>query len=114
MCIYILNMHIILKRIDVLKRVRYNVYEVKKMNTINITNARTNLFQLVSDVNKGFNPVNIINNKGENAILLSENDWRDIEETIYLNSIPGFVDSIEKAKKDNKEECSVYLKGEEW
>ena len=37
------------------------------MNTINITNARQNLFQLVSDVNKGFNPVNIINNKGENA-----------------------------------------------
>ena len=48
------------------------------MNTINITNARQNLFQLVSDVNKGFNPVNIINNKGENAVLLSESDWRDI------------------------------------
>ncbi len=37
------------------------------MTTINITNARQSLFQLVSDVNKGFNPVNIINNKGENA-----------------------------------------------
>ena len=37
------------------------------MNTINITSARQNLFQLVSDVNKGFNPVTIINNKGENA-----------------------------------------------
>lgn len=84
------------------------------MNTINITNARANLFQLVSDVNKGFNPVNIINNKGENAILLSESDWRDIEETIYLNSIPGFVDSIERAKKDNKETCSTYVRGEEW
>ena len=35
------------------------------MNTINITNARQKLFQLGSDVNKGFNPVNIINNKGE-------------------------------------------------
>ncbi len=43
--------------------------EVKKMNTINITNARQNLFQLVSDVNKRFNPVHIINNKGENAVL---------------------------------------------
>ena len=84
------------------------------MNTINITNARKNLFQLVSDVNKGFNPISIINNKGENAILLSESDWRDIEETIYLNSIPGFVDSIEEARKDNKSECSVYKKGEEW
>lgn len=84
------------------------------MNTINITNARQNLFQLVSDVNKGFNPVNIINNKGENAILLSESDWRDIEETIYLNSIPGFVDSIEVARKDDKSKCTIYNKSEEW
>lgn len=84
------------------------------MTNINITNARQNLFQLVSDVNKGFNPVNIINNKGGNAVLISESDWRDIEETIYLNSIPGYVDSIEEAKKDNKSKCSVYKKGEEW
>lgn len=84
------------------------------MNTINITNARQNLFQLVSDVNKGFNPINIINNKGENAILLSESDWKDIEETIFLNSIPGFVDSIEEARKEDKTKCSVYKKGEEW
>ena len=84
------------------------------MNTINITNARQNLFQLVSDVNKGFNPLNIINNKGENAVLLSESDWRDIEETIYLNSIPDFVDTIEDARKEDKTKCSVYNKGEEW
>lgn len=84
------------------------------MTSINITNARQNLFQLVSDVNKGFNPVNIINNKGENAVLISESDWKDIEETIFLNSIPGYIESIEEAKKDNKKECSVYKKGEEW
>ena len=51
------------------------------MNTINIINARQNLYQLVSDVNKGFNPINIINNKGENAILLSEKDWRKLFDT---------------------------------
>lgn len=84
------------------------------MNTINITNARQNLFQLVSDVNKGFNPINIINNKGENAVLISESDWRDIEETIYLNSIPGFVDTIEDARTEDKTKCSIYNKGEEW
>ena len=84
------------------------------MNTINITNARQNLFQLVSDVNKGFNPVNIINNKGENAILLSEGVWRDIEETVCLNSIPGFVESINYARKEDKNNCTVYKKGEEW
>ena len=84
------------------------------MNTINITNARQNLYQLVSDVNKGFNPINIINNKGENAILLSEKDWRDIEETIFLNSITEFVETINEARKDDRNNCSVYEKGEEW
>ena len=84
------------------------------MNTINITAARQILFQLVQDVNKGFNPVNIINSKGENAVLISESDWHDIEETIFLNSIPGFVDSIEEARKEDKSECSKYDKEEEW
>ena len=84
------------------------------MNTINITKARQMLFQLVQEVNKGFNPVNIVNNKGENAILISESDWRDIEETIFLNSIPGFVESVEKARKEDKKKCSKYNKEEEW
>ena len=42
------------------------------ISTINITNARQNLFQLVSDVNIGFNPITIVNNKGKNAVLISE------------------------------------------
>ena len=84
------------------------------MNTINITAARQMLFQLVQEVNKGFNPINIVNSKGENAILISESDWRDIEETIFLNSIPGFVDSINKMRKEDKSKCSKYNKEEEW
>ncbi|MCL2342137.1 MAG: type II toxin-antitoxin system Phd/YefM family antitoxin [Firmicutes bacterium] len=84
------------------------------MNTINITTARQILFQLVQDVNKGFNPVNIVNSKGENAVLISESDWHDIEETIFLNSIPGLVDSINKAHKEDRSKCSKYNKEEEW
>lgn len=84
------------------------------MNTINITNARQNLFQLVSDVNKGFNPIQIVNNKGENAVLISENDWKNIEETIYLNSIPGFVNSVMEAEEQYGPDCSVYKKDEQW
>ena len=47
------------------------------MNTINITNARQNLFQLVADVNVGFNPITIVNNKGKNAVLISEDEWNN-------------------------------------
>lgn len=70
------------------------------MNTINITNARQNLFKLVSDVNVGFNPVTIVNNKGQNAVLISEDDWNNIQESLYLSSIPGYADEIKKIDKE--------------
>lgn len=75
------------------------------MTTINITKARQNLFKLVTDVNAGFDPVTIVNNKGKNAVLISEDDWRNIEETLYLSSIPGYVDNIKKI--DEEENWSV-------
>lgn len=85
------------------------------MSTINITNARQNLFQLVSDVNIGFNPITIVNNKGKNAVLISEDEWKNIEETLYLSSIPGMVDNINEIRKTEKwESASEYNKDEEW
>lgn len=64
------------------------------MITINITKARSQLNKLVSDVNVGFNPITIVNDKGDNAVLISEDDWKNIEETLFLSSIPGYVDNI--------------------
>lgn len=85
------------------------------MSTINITNARQNLFQLVSDVNVGFNPITIVNNKGKNAVLISEDEWKNIEETLYLSSIPGMVDNVNKIRKtENWEKASEYKENEEW
>ena len=85
------------------------------MNTINITNARANLFKLVSDVNVGFNPITIVNNKGDNAVLISEDEWKNIEETLYLSSIPGFVDNINNIRKNEKwESAKEYNANEEW
>ena len=84
------------------------------MTTINITKARQNLFKLVTDVNAGFNPVTIVNNKGKNAVLISEDDWKSIEETLYLSSIPGYVDNIKKIDKEENwsvaEEYTPYGK----
>ena len=85
------------------------------MSTINITKARQNLFQLVSDVNVGFNPITIVNNKGKNAVLISEDEWRNIEETLYLSSIPGMIDNInEIRKKEDWETATEYNENEEW
>lgn len=79
------------------------------MSTINITNARQNLFQLVADVNVGFNPITIVNNKGKNAVLISEDEWKSIEETLYLSSIPGLVEDINNIKKnENWDEAKEF------
>ena len=79
------------------------------MSTINITNARANLYQLVSDVNVGFN------NKGKNAVLISEDEWNSIEETLYLSSIPGLVNNINDIRKNEDwSKAEVFSDAEEW
>lgn len=85
------------------------------MSTINITNARQNLFQLVADVNVGFNPITIVNNKGKNAVLISEEEWKNIEETLYLSSIPGLVDDINNIRKnENWDKAKEFNPDEDW
>ena len=84
------------------------------MQTISITQARTNLYQTVANVNEYSQPVMITNNKGKNAVLISEDDWRAIQETIYLNSIPGLAESILEGKSEPLSECTTYDPDEEW
>ena len=85
------------------------------MNSIDITNARQNLFQLVSDVNVGYNPITIVNSKGDNAVLISENEWKNIEETLYLDSIPGFSKSIKEIdKNEDWSKSELYDSDKEW
>lgn len=84
------------------------------MTVINITNARQNLYKLISDVNSNAEPVTIINNKGKNAVILSEEDWRAIEETLYLNQIPDMAESILNASQEPLSDCRRYEAGESW
>ena len=103
------------KTLDVRKKVHYNEIEVIKMTSINITNARANLFKLVSDVNVGYNPITIVNNKGKNAVLISEDEWKNIEETLYLSSIPGFVQNINNIRNNEDwSKAATYTTDEEW
>jgi len=74
------------------------------MSAINITNARKELYSLVEDVNRYSEPTLIVSKKG-NAVLVSENDWNAIQETIYLNSIPGMVESIKEGMDTAIEDC---------
>ena len=82
------------------------------MSAINITNARKELYNLVEEVNLYSEPTLIVSKKG-NAVLVSENDWNAIQETVYLNSIPGMVESIKKGNETPIEDC-VSEEDVEW
>lgn len=74
------------------------------MSVINITSARKELYNLVEDVNLYSEPTLIVSKKG-NAVLISESDWNAIQETVYLNSIPGMVESIQEGMITPIEDC---------
>ncbi len=63
------------------------------MTTISATEARRHLYQLLDDVARSHEPVQITGKRG-NAVLVSEDDWRAVQETLYLVSIPGMRESI--------------------
>jgi prevent-host-death family protein len=63
------------------------------MTTITVTEARSNLYRLLDEVSENHQPI-LITGKRSNAILISEDDWRAIEETMFLLSIPGMRESI--------------------
>ncbi len=64
------------------------------MTAITATKARENIYQLIQDVNASCTPVTITNNRGKNAVLIGEEDWKAIEETLYLMSVPDMAESI--------------------
>ena len=112
------SIRIIEKRRNILTYVKaYGIIKKKGddiMTAISVTRARENIYQILSDVNNNSQPITITNNRGKNGVLISEDDWNAIQETLYLNSIPGMTESIIEAGKEPLEECSVYNSDEEW
>lgn len=74
------------------------------MRTINITSARKELYSLVEAVNCDSVPV-LITGKNGNAVLISEEYWNAIQETLYLTSIPGMAESLIQGKESSLEDC---------
>ena len=66
-------------------------------------------------MNVEYNPITIVNNKDKNAVLISEEKWKNIEETLFLASIPGFVENIIYIKNnENWNRAIEYKKDEKW
>ena len=78
------------------------------MTTITATKARARLYQLVDESAESHEPIQITG-KRNNAVLISEDDWRSIQETLHLVSIPGMKESIIAGGKTPIKKCAKKL-----
>ena len=78
------------------------------MPTVTATEARAKLYRLIDQAASSHEPI-IITGKRANAVLISEDDWRAIQETLYLLSIPGMRESIREGLETPIEECAEDL-----
>jgi len=94
------------------KRTQYGTLssEVIVMKTLTASQARARLYKLLDQAASSHEPIQITG-KRANAVLVSEEDWRSIQETLYLLSVPGMRASIRKGLKEPVEKCRPGL---EW
>jgi antitoxin YefM len=78
------------------------------MSVITASEARANLYRLIDEAASSHEPI-LITGKRANAILMSEDDWRSIQETIYLLSIPNMRETIKAGMNTPLDECAKEL-----
>ncbi len=78
------------------------------MTILNVTEARSKLYNLIDEASESHQPI-VITGKRSNAVLVSEEDWNAISETLNLLSIPGMRESIKEGMDESIEECSEEL-----
>ncbi|UCH79967.1 MAG: type II toxin-antitoxin system Phd/YefM family antitoxin [Nitrospiraceae bacterium] len=79
------------------------------MTTLSASEARAKLYKLLDEAAESHEPIQITG-KRNNAVLVSEDDWRAIQETLHLLSIPGMRESIRKGLKTPVDKCSKDIK----
>ena len=78
------------------------------MTTISASEARAKLYSLLKEISKSHSTV-LITGKNGNGVLVAEEDWQALQETIYLLSVPGMRESIREGMKTPIENCSDEL-----
>lgn len=78
------------------------------MTTVTASEARANLYRLIDDTANSHEPI-LITGKRSNAVLLSEEDWASVQESLFLLSVPGMRESILEGLKAPINECSKEL-----
>ncbi len=78
------------------------------MSTLSATEARTKLYRLIDQASLSHEPI-VIKGKRANAVLISEDDWHSIQETMYLLNIPNMRESIREGLATPIEDCKEDL-----
>ena len=78
------------------------------MTTLTATQARKKIYSLVDEVNESHEAIQIQGKRGS-AVLIAEDDWRALQEALYLSSVPGMKKSILKGMKTPVRKCSKKL-----
>lgn len=78
------------------------------MTAVSATAARSNLYRLIDQVNEESQPLTITGQRG-NAVLVGEDDWQAIQETLFLESVPGLTESIRQARAEGVDAGSQEL-----
>ena len=74
------------------------------MKTITASEARARLFRLIDEVSAEHQPM-LVTGKRNNVVLISEQDWREIEETLHLLSIPGLKEDLLEGARMPVDDC---------
>jgi len=82
--------------------------EVEVVTAVSATSARSNLYRLIDQVNEDSQPLTITGQRG-NAVLIGEADWQAIQETLFLEAVPGFAESIRQARAEGTEAAAAEL-----
>lgn len=77
---------------------------------LSATQARSDIFNLIDETANSHEPV-VITGKRNNVVMVSQEDWNAIQETLYLNSVPNMRESIIEGINTPIEECSEDI---EW
>jgi len=80
------------------------------MPTLTASEARANLYRLIDEAAASHQP-GLISGKRNKAVLIAEEDWLAVQETLFLLSVPGMRESIREGMAEPIEECSEDL---EW
>ena len=78
------------------------------MSAVTASEARSNLYRLIDEVAASHDPLLITGKRG-NAVLVAEDDWNAIQETLNLLSIPGMRESIREGMETPIDQCDKEL-----